>query len=218
MSSDWCELGAASVENGVVLVRCKGGAIDEDGTAPDYGPVPMICALGVTTVPFPPTKEGAAEGKVSHDVPGLNACIDGARDTRTANIVGKLQPGDTCVHSTGPNQAAVLLLKETSRQAVLFTKTKSGKAVMLLLDGDTEEIQLTHAGFVLKVEKNGDFSLLNASGAGIIAQGENVHFGGTPNLGAGGAPPGATLMCGVVPSPGGVASTPMFQVLGVAVR
>jgi hypothetical protein len=218
VSSDWCELGAASIENGVLSARCKGGAVDEDGTAPDYGAIPMMCALGVTAVPYPPTKEGAAEGKISHDVPGLNGVIDAARDTRTAAAIGNPKPGTSILHSTGPQQAAQVQCIEDTRMVALLTKGDDGKTMMLLLDGSKSEFQLTLNGFILKVEKNGDFSMLNASGAGIIAQGSNVGFGGTLNVGAGGAPPGSTLLCGIAPSPGGVASLPNFQVLGVAVR
>ena len=215
MSSTWCELGAATVRNGVLYVRCKGGAVDEDGTAPDYGDAPMMCALGVTAVPFPPTIEGAAEGVCSRDVPGLNGVIGLARDVRTANIAGKLQPGDTCVYSTGPLQAAILLLKEATRTAALIVKAKSGKNSMFVLDGDAEEVQLTHAGAIFKFQKNGDVICCGAGGAGFLIEGGNFHILGNPVLGAGNPPGFCIALCPPSGSPGGPASTPLLPMMGV---
>lgn len=214
--SNWCELGAAEVRDGVIYARCKGGAVAEDGTAPDYGvDTPMMCALGVSAVPFPPTEEGAAEAVNDESIAGLNGAIVAARDTRTANIAGRLSPGDTCVYSTGPLQAALLLLKEATRQAALIIKTKGGKNSMLLLDGDAEEVQLTHAGALFKIDKSGDISIVGAGGAGILIQAGNIHFLGNRVIGAGNPPGFGFALVPLTGSPGGLSSPPLLVAQGV---
>lgn len=216
MSSDWCELGTFFLDEASksLFVQCKGGAVDDDGTAPDYGSVPMMCALGITAFPYPATKDGAVEAIALRDVPGLDGAVVAARDTRSAKIVGNGKPGDTVVHTTGPQQAAQLQLKEEKRQGALLTKTGAGKTIMLLLDGDAEVVQLTHAGAMFQMEKNGDVSLLNGHGAGILIQGKNIHFLGNPVLGAGN-PPLCFMLGPPTGSPGGPASVPLIAAMGI---
>lgn len=214
MTTTWCQLGAASVDRGVLSVRCKGGAVDEDGSAPDYGAAPMMCALGLTAMPAAPSEKGTAEALVARDVPGISGVVFACRDTRTANIVGQMEPGDTCLHSTGDQQAAMVMLKETKRIAAVITKTSGGKTMMVVLDGDAEEIQITSAGALFKIEKNGDISIVNGGGAGILLQGGNVHFLGNPVLGAGN-PPLCFMLGPPTGSPGGPASAPLFPCMGV---
>lgn len=216
MSSTWCELGAAKVEDGVLFVRCKGGAVDSDGSAPDYGAAPMLCALGVTAMPFPPTEEGAAEGLVDRDTPGFNGIITAARDTRTAKIVGGLKPGDTVVHSTGPQQAAAIYLKEEKRQIAALTKDDDGNALMLVLDGTTKKFQVSVGSILLELDgASGKISLLNGDGGGFLIDGKNFHMMGNPVLGAGN-PPGFCLMLGPPSgSPGGPASAPLIPCMGI---
>lgn len=215
--NQWCQLGASSVKDGSVYVRCKGPAIDEDGTAPDYGDVPLMCALGVSAVPYPPTKEGYAEGVGIREIPGLDCVVPAARDTRSAKIVGALQAGDTCVHSTGPQQAAMCIFKEEKRVAAILSKTESGKTMMLALDGTEETIQIAHpSGSFFEMSKDGKVSLLSSGGAGILADGANLFFMGTPHAGAGNIP-GMVFMLGPpTGSPGGIASVPLFPCNGFA--
>ena len=216
MSNSWCELGAATVKDGVLFARCKGGAVDESGGAPDFGDTPMCCALGVTAIPYPPTDEGAAEGLVDRTVPGFDAIITAARDTRTAKVIGNGKPGDVIVHSTGPQQAAQLQCKEEKRQLAALTKNASGKTIMLLLDGDGDgKIQITMAGAMFQIDgSSGDISLLNKAGAGILIQGGNVHVIGNPVLGAGN-PPLCFMLGPPTGSPGGPASAPLIACQGV---
>lgn len=216
MSSAWCQLGAASINRGVLTVRCKGGAVDENGAAPDFGDAPMVCALGVTAMPYPPTAEGAVEALLHKTIQGISGVVYGARDTRSAKIVGALKPGDTVLHSTGPQEAAQVQLKEEKRIAAILTKTGSGKTMMLLLDGTEENVQIAHpSGSVFQMAKNGSVSLLDSKGGGLLIQDGNVHFLGNPVLGAGNAPGFCFALMPPSPSPGGIATPPMFPCMGV---
>ena len=76
-----------------------------DTDAPVFD-VMMPCALGLTAKPYPATAEGYVEAVLEDEVDGLDGLVIGARDLRTAKIVGNLKDGDTCLHSTGPQQAA----------------------------------------------------------------------------------------------------------------
>lgn len=200
MSHDWCELGTFFLDQASksLFVQCRGGAVDEDGTAPDYGQVPMMCALGLSAAPYQATKDGAVEAVVARDIPGIDGAVVAARDTRSAKIVGNLKPGDTVLHSTGPKQAAQVQLKEDKQQAAILTKTSGGKTMMFLLDGDADVVQLTHAGAMFQIDKSGDIAIVNGSGAGLLVQGGNVHVIGNPVLGAGNPP-----MCFALCTPAG---------------
>lgn len=216
MSSQWCELGASSIKDGVLFVRCTGGAVDEDGSAPDYGDVPAMCSLGVTAVPYPPTKEGAAEGLIDRDAPGLDGVMVAGRDTRTAKAIGNPKPGTTVLHSTGPQQAAQVQCIEDKRQVAQVTKNAAGKTLMALLDGDGDgKYQVAVGGALIQIDgSSGDISIVNKAGAGILIQGGNVHFIGNPVLGAGN-PPLCFMLGPPTGSPGGIASVPLFPCQGV---
>lgn len=212
-----CEAGACSIdkETGALLVQCNSAAVDEDGTAPGFGSIPMMQALGVTSMPYPADKDGHAELTVDEDVPGYTAVVTGGRDTRSAAIAGKLEPGDTVVHSTGPKQAAQLQLKEKTGIAGLLSKTlRAGKTMGLVLNGLKEAAQLFHAGGLIQIDKFGDIQIVNKEGSGILIKGKNVHVIGNAVLGAGNGP----LSFAMVPptgSPGGPASVPLLAIRGV---
>jgi len=195
VSAQLVNLGGSSLdkETNALLVQCQGAPIDEDGTAPDFGSVPIMCALGLTARPYQATDDGSAQALIV-DVAGFQGVVVGARDTRSAKIVGKLDPGDTVVHSTGKEQAAQLQLKELKRMAALLSKTTGGKTMAVILDGTKDKLQVTHAGAIIEIDKGGDISIVNGGGAGLLLQGSNVHVLG--NLVAGkGNPPLCFALC-----------------------
>lgn len=199
---DICDMGAASLDpqTNALLAQCKGAPLSEDDSdATDYGAAPLMCALGVTAVPYPRTPEGAAEGLVVTDVPGVDGVVIGARDTRTAGIVGNLKPGDTAVHSTGPQQAAQLLLKEEKRQAVLATKGTDGKQLLLLLDGNADKATLAAFGAVFEISKEQGIVMADATGkAGIQIKDGVVSIFGTQVV-LGGRTPALPVLAGTPP-------------------
>lgn len=217
--SNWCTAGAIALdpESNTLLVQCKGSVISEDdANVEDYGQAPIMCALGVTAAPYQATPEGAVEMVVETGISGIDGVIIAARDTRNAAIVGALKPGDTVVHTTGPKQSAQLQLKEEKQIAALLTKDGGKKTMAVILDGTNNKLQITARGALFEIDDSGDVSITGKGGAGIMFKGDKVHFGGTVNLGAGN-PPGFTLMASPVPSPGGPASVPLVQVMGVAI-
>jgi len=183
--SDVCELGTARLddETGTLFVQCKGAAVAEDGTAPDFGEVPFMCALGVTSRPYPKTEEGAAEGILADDVPGMDAALIGARDIRTAGIVGNLADGDTVLHSTGPQQAAQVLCKEKRRQTVMRSKDERGKDIVVSIDGKGEQIMIAGFGFAIEMSRTNGIVLGDGPAAlqikdGVISMTGTIVLGG----------------------------------------
>lgn len=212
-------LDASSVsgKTGVPLWEPKIPVQDDETDAETFGPVAVYQALGISSAPWPKDGNGQAECLVARNVGGRHAVALGGRDSRTAAVIGNMQPGDTIVHSTGPNLAAQLQLKEGKLQAVLVTKTQSdGSTMALILDGKSEKAQLTHGGAILEIDPSGDIHIVNGSGAGLLIQGGNIHVLGTLVAGAGN-PSGLAFMLGpVAGSPGGGAAAPMFACQGVA--
>lgn len=196
-----CTLGASTLDpgTGALLTQCKGAPLSDDpADAEDFGEIPIACALGLVAMPFPANDTGAAQGIVA-PVPGLDGVVIAARDTRTAKVVGNMRPGDTVVHSTGPNQAAQLQLKETKRQAVLATKGSDGRQVIVMLDGANDKIQILGFGCMIQLNKEDGCMLTSETGAASIQlKGDTISLTGTVVLG--GRTPVAPILMG--PSPG----------------
>lgn len=181
--SDWCELGVATLDpdSKALFVQCKGAPVDPDGTAPDYGRAPFMCALGLTALPYQATKDGAAEGINATDIPGLDGVIIGARDARTADIVGNAKPGDTILHSTGPQHAAQIQLKEEKRQVAALSRDSNGKTQLVLLDGTNDKFQIAVSGALIEIDAEGKIHLTSKGGCGIII-GDAVQLIGPINF------------------------------------
>jgi hypothetical protein len=213
-------LGSSHVTaDGVPLVQAVVPVRNDTDDVEQYGELEMFQCLGLTSLPWPKTKEGYAEGLAIVNVGGRDAVIVGARDVRTAKIVGKMQPGDTVVHSTGPKQSAQLQLKEKNRQAVLATKDSGGFDMMVLLDGKNDEAQVIAGGNVFKLSKKDGIVLADSTGGGIHIKDGVVRITGKELMMPGAAPnPAFKLMAGpATGSPGGPASVPMIAVKGVTI-
>jgi hypothetical protein len=214
-------LGASSIspKTGVPLWEPAVPITDSETDLETLGPTAVYQGLGLTSLPYPKDASGYAECLVVRNVGGRNFCCIGGRDTRTASIVGKMEGGDTVLHSTGPAQAAQLQLKERKRQAALVTKTKSGKTTALILDGELEKVSLLHAGAIFEIDEKGDISIVNAAGSGILIQGEHIHMNGTTVAGNG--PPGFAFALIpsqplVLPTPAVGAPLPLLAAKGMA--
>jgi hypothetical protein len=205
-------LGASSVSSktGVILWEPSVPVTDGDQDIEPFGPTAVYQGLGFASMPYQKTAEGYAECIVIRHCGGRNAVCIGGRDTRTARVVGNMKPGDTVVHSTGPNQAAQLQLKEEKFQAVLTTKNKTdSKTMAVILDGATGKIQITAHGALIEIDPDGDLSLLNKSGSGILIQGSDVFVVGTLRAGKGVGPFSSFMLGPATGSPGGTLSVPL---------
>jgi hypothetical protein len=213
-NADITVLGASKVTGGVASVQAVVPLTNEIDDVEPFGDVDLFQGLGITALPYPADASGSAEGVILRNCGGRDAVCIGGRDTRSAAIVGNMKPGDTVVHSTGPAQAAQLQLKEEKRQAVLATKDSRKQTVAIVLDGKNDHIQIAGFGAAVQLDKNGNISMFNASGAGIVIDGDNVTISG--NLKLPGMLPGLCLMQGPpTGSPGGPTSVPMQAVQNV---
>lgn len=213
-------LGAAHVtKDGVPLVQAVIPIGNDTNDVEPFGECEMIQCLGVTALPWGKTKEGHAEGLAILGVGGRDAVIVGARDVRTAKIVGKMKAGDTVVHSTGPKMAAQLQLKEEKRQAVLATIDSKDESMMILLDGKNDAAQVIAGGCVFKMSREDGIVLADSTGGGFQIKDGTLRFTCKEIVLPGAAPnPAFKLMMGpMIGSPGGPASPPMLAVKGVTV-
>ncbi len=212
--ADICVLGTAKVVKGVTLwqgVIPVGNEIDD---VESFGEAPVFQALGVSALPYPKDENGYAEAMAFRNVGGRSIVYGGARDTRSAAIVGKMEAGDTVVHSTDPSQSSQLQLKGKKRQAALTTKSSKGKTMMLILDGKNDKGQWTCNGAMIEIDPVGDISIVGKGGAGLLFQGNNVFVLG--NLKLPGMVPGQVLLQGLPKPEGpGVLVGTITPVLGV---
>jgi hypothetical protein len=151
-------------------------ATDSENREP-AGILPLMSCLGITSLPYPPTKEGHAEGIAAENVGGLPGVCVAGWDTRCAAITANAKPGDTILHSTGPNKAAQVQCKEEKRQVCLLTQKKNKKHGMVLLDGDNEVFQVLFNGAIIQINKEGAVDLIPRNGkCGITLSGDTIHL------------------------------------------
>lgn len=217
LTIDIAFLGASSVSSktGVPLWEPSVPITDDTTDVEAFGPTAVYQGLGLSSSPWPKDDTGHAECLIVRNCGGRPAVCLGGRDTRTASVIGNLAPGDTVLHSTGPNLSAQLQLKEAKRQAVLVSKDEDGNTMAAILDGLNGKVQITAFGGNIEMLKSGGLSLTAPDGTGILLKDGAIHFMGTPMLGAGNSP-GFYFMLANGPSPGGAAALPMIPCMGVA--
>lgn len=176
----------------------------EPGDSEDFGEVDVLQGLGLTSLPWPADDDAYAEGAVIRNCGNRNGICIGARDTRTASAIGNAKPGDTILHSTGPNQAAQIQCKEEKRQVVIYTKDSTDKGVVVVIDGKNDQIQMVGFGMIFEMSKDNGFKLDTGGGASILLQGGDVYINGALHLP--GIPPGQMLAS---VSPAGVTGFPV---------
>ncbi len=114
--ADIALLGASKIgANGSPVWQPAVPITDDSEDLEGFGECQVFQSLGISSLPYQKDENGFAECLVMRNVGGRDAVCLGARDTRSAKIVGNLKPGDTVVHSTGPSEAAQLQLKEEKR-------------------------------------------------------------------------------------------------------
>jgi hypothetical protein len=213
--ADIFDLGASSIDPEAGTTKWQALTDANNPKAENLGEVEVFQSLGMTARPYPADANGAAEGVGLRNCGGRSLVCIAARDARTAKVAAGLKPGDVCLHSTGPKQSSQIRCLEEKRQVVAATKDSSDNAIMVVLDGKNDKLQVTARGAMFEMDKSGDISIVNASGTGILIQGSKIFILGELSLP--GMTPSMYLMQGpVAGSPGGGAAAPMTAVKGVS--
>lgn len=113
--SDIVDLGSSKLDErtNTLIVQCKSAPMGSDeNDAPDFGDTPMLGQVGVTCRHWPKDDRGAAQGVIDESLPGTNGWCIAARDPRCASVVAELGPGESCLHSTGPDFDSRFFCKE----------------------------------------------------------------------------------------------------------
>jgi hypothetical protein len=203
------------------VVMCK-VTRDQQGELP-IGELPLMQSVGMTAMPYGKSGEGdattTAEAVVLDNLGGFEAVVVGGRDHRTAKMVGAMKPGDTVLHTTGPNEVAQVQLKEKKRQAMLVTRRKNGEMMIINLDGAEDVVHIAAFKFVIQITPDGGIEMSSANGKnGITISDDVVWVRGNVVLGGATPIPGMALMIGpAIGSPGGPAGAPLIPAMGVAV-
>lgn len=192
--------GFVSVDtNGPVASCFDAAGADPDSEQEPFGDVPLVQCLGVASLPAPPDAKGHAEGILLEGVGGLPGVIIGAHDTRSFSLFGKLEGGDTCLHSTGPAKAAQVLCKEAKRQVIMATKDESGEAAMVILDGKNRKFQVVGWGLMIELSKDGGI-VLEAGTARLVVHPQNgVMVQGATTIGGMAVQPGSCMAVAPMP-------------------
>ncbi len=207
-------LGSAALVDGVPTWQVNVAVSNDNDDVEPCGEVDVFQALGLTALPQGKTDEGYAEAVFLRDCGGRDVVCVGARDTRNAGLVGRMSPGDTTIHSTGPGSVAQCFLKHAKKQAGLATDDADNKTMMFLLDGKNKKVQLAGRGAMLQIDERGDFAIVNKQGVGLLIQGNKVVILG--DLSLPGMTPGMAIMQGLPAGQTPAAPVPLTPVLGVS--
>lgn len=215
MEITFAQLGAVTLDGTTkvpVTQAVRPSMLPENATP--IGNLPTYSALGVTALPYAATEGGYCEALIVENAGGLPGVIVGMRDLRAASIYGEAVGGDTIIHSTGPNLAAMLLLKEVRKQAVLRTKDTTNKDMIFGLDGAGDKVTISAFKCLFEMTRgrvrvgvqgattNAMIELLDTGVININASQLNLNIGGTA-LGVPGAAanPAVVIQPATVPVP-----------------
>jgi hypothetical protein len=192
-------LGDASVdaETALPVAQAVIPAGDEEGDVENLGELDMFNGLGITALPAPKTDDGVAEGVLLRNVGGSDGAIVGARDARSADVVAELGPGETCLHSTGPDYGSRVFCKEDLVAIVV------GDDTVVTIDRAAKQINIAGFGHVFEMSKEQGVVISESGGANLIMKGGVITLAGTVILGSqpAGAVPISVGFGGLVVSP-----------------
>jgi hypothetical protein len=178
----------------------------QDGESEPIGNAPLIQCLGITALPAEPDENGHAEGVALSPCGSYTSGVIGGTDTRCADIVGKLGPGETCVHNTGgtADTRSRLLLKENMASIILG----KGKAIVIC-DAKNNAITITGFGRIFEMSDANGIVLGGKNGKGGIRIDDdgNVTIWGT-SVNLGGATTAGTTATAVMMGASGMVAVP----------
>lgn len=188
-------------------------AVDD---AEDYGEIPLMPCLGITSLPVVPDATGKFEMVCASGVGGYNAVCIGGHDSRCVDVVGQLRPGETAIHNTGGDA--------TKRSRAFFKENCAsiivGNDLVLMLDRKNSKITITGFGHIFEMSAAQGMTMMTKGGKSCIHLMENGTIdimASTINLGGAlsAATPATAVLCGVT----GLAGIPSTAVgCGVYVR
>src|SRR5689334_7493774 len=152
------DIGSARLDEktNTVLVQAKSEQIgSKEDDAPGFDGAPVFGALGITAVPWPKDDRGNAQGVNDESIPGHNGVITSIRDARAAGVVQELGPGETAIHSTGPDFDSVIFLKKQLLAMMV------GDDMAFVMDRDGKKVTLTAFGMVLEFSPAQGITLTN---------------------------------------------------------
>lgn len=193
-----CTLGSARVvdDSGAFIPPVCHMTVEvdtENDIREDLGEMPLAFALGITALPAAPDDSGQAEGIVLEGVGGLNACAVGGRDTRCSDVVGELDPGDTCLHSTGA---------DAENRARVFCKNGClallvGNDLTMVFDRANKAVSLSAFGHAVEISDANGIMMADSTGSGwfqlkdgsATLSGSGVTIAGAVSIGNAAAQP-----------------------------
>lgn len=187
------DIGAAKrdAKTNTVLVQAKSSQIgDTPDDAPGFDDAPVFGALGITAVPWKADDRGNAQGIADTSVPGHNAVITSIRDARSAGVVEELGPGETAIHSTGPDFGSRVFLKKQLAAIMV------GDDCAMVMDRENQRFTISCFGMHFEMSAaNG--CVLTSGGATLQLSGPTASLMGQVVLG--GRIPMFSLLYGQVP-------------------
>jgi len=214
MSLDLVDISSArrDPKTNAILVQLKSSQVGKDESdAPGFDDAPLFNALGVSAIPWGADERGNAQALVCEDVAGSTGVCVSPRDTRVANVVEELGPGETCIHATGPGFGTRIFLKKQLIAAIIDDDC------VLTLDRENKKFAVSLFGLHLELSAENGF-LVSADGAQYQIKGGahsligSVILGGRTPLGYLFMSPTATPPLGVAP---GVPIVPLTAAPGV---
>lgn len=159
---DLVDIGSATrdAKTNTVLVQAKStqvGATPDD--APGFDGAPVFGQLGITAIPWPADDRGNAQGTVDETVPGHNGVITSIRDARAAGIVQELGPGETALHSTGPDFDSLVLLKKQLAAIMV------GDDCAIVMDRENKKFTVTCFGMHFEISQANGVVMTTGQGA-----------------------------------------------------
>lgn len=175
-------LGASSASNGLATWQATAPVTSEQDVE-DFGNLEVYQCLGVISRPYPADANGKAQAIVAPGLGSADGAVIGARDTRATKGVGNVEPGDTFVTSTDPDQSAMVGCKGSKKKTFLACKGSDSKNMLVLLDGKNNKVQITAFGQMFELSKQDGITITDGSAASIRIKDGKVCILGTLVLG-----------------------------------
>jgi len=210
-------LGASVLKDGSPRWQCTVPVGNDNDDIVPFGELPIYQGLGLTSLPEGQGADGFAEAVIAPQVSGRKGVVLGGRDTRDADIVGKLDAGDTVLHATGKGKKPQFQLKKKKRSAAIVVPCEDGQDMLFTLDGKGMTAGLFARGAAVTINKDGSVTVAAKGGASLLLDSEISLLG---TLRIPGLPAGMFLMAGPVVGqlaggPGVAATTQLVPVMGV---